>query len=69
MFVAIDFGITNTDVAVNKDGDDILKKEFEYTSLKKMIKTGLYVTAIVASTGYFVYKYVDKNKIKKRFAF
>ena len=23
MFVAIDFGITNTDVAVNKDGDDI----------------------------------------------
>ena len=23
MFVAIDFGITNTDVAVNQNGDDI----------------------------------------------
>ena len=41
--------------------------EFKYTSLKTMIKRGFYVSCFVAATTYFVYRYVDKNKIKKAF--
>ena len=39
--------------------------EFGYTSLKKMLKTGIYVSMLVTCAGYLSYKYVDYKAMRR----